>query len=92
MQKLRGTLSISVFKFYLGRILGQCNPPSDADAANSGSLLPDLYHQSTRSEIGNVLSASPDLGSPGPYIPKFYQDCQVLDFEASVEVGSYHNN
>ena len=69
---------MNVFKLYLGRILGQCNQRSDTEAMKSGPLL--LYHHSTRTEIGNVLSTSPDLGPPGPFIPKFYRECSSINF------------
>ena len=67
---------MNIFKLYLGRILGQCNQRSDTEAMKSGPLL--LYYHPTRTVIGNVLSASPDLGPPGPYIPKFYQNCPSI--------------
>ena len=60
-----------MFKLYLGRILGSCDQHNDV-AALSGPL--QLYHHNPRSQIGRVLMAAPDLGSPAPYIPTFYQD------------------
>ena len=71
LQVSQGAVSISVFKLYLGRILGSCDQRNE-QAALSGPLL--LYHHQPRSQIGRVLMAAPDLGPPAPYIPTFYQE------------------
>ena len=84
MQVPGGTVSLNLFKLYLGRMLGQCDQGSDND---SDALL--FYNQSTRIEIGNVLSASPDLGKPGPYIPEFYRDCSAITVGCNSEVHVY---
>ena len=74
---------MSVFKLYLGRILGLCDK-SDEKAALSGPLL--LYHHQARSEVGHVLTTSPDLGSSAHYIPTFYQECSYITSSATHEV------
>ena len=71
LQISQGAVSISVFKLYLGRILGSCDQHNE-QAGLSGPLM--LYHHQPRSQIGRVLMAAPDLGSPAPYIPTFYQE------------------
>ena len=66
---------MSVFKLYLGHILGSCDE-HDELGAKSGPL--QLYHHQPRSQVGSVLMANPDLGSPAPYIPTFYQLCSSI--------------
>lgn len=59
---------MSVFKLYLGRILGSYREEVDSV---SGPLC--YYQQHFRSLIGKVLIQPDNLGQPGPYIPLFYQ-------------------
>ena len=75
---------MSVFKLYLGRILGSCDEQDDL-APLSGPLM--LYHHKPRSQIGSVLMAASDLGSPAPYIPTFYQECCCIGTTADHKVG-----
>ena len=63
---------MNVFKLYLSRMLCQRNQGSSTATVHSCPLL--SLHLPTRSEVTNVLSTNPELGSPGPYIPKFYRD------------------
>ena len=84
LQLPQGTVSISVFKLYLGRILGSCDKHAEA-AALSGPLL--LYHHQPRSQVGSVLMATPDLGLPAPYIPTFYHKCPSITPRANHEVS-----
>ena len=77
------TISMCMFKLYLGRILGSCDQHTET---LSGPLM--LYHHKPRSQVGNVLMATPDLGSPGPYIPTFYQKSSSIS-KASCEVSVY---
>ena len=72
-----------MFKLYLERILGSCDQHTET---LSGPLM--LYHHKPRSQVGNVLMATPDLGSPGPYIPTFYQKSSSIS-KASCEVSVY---
>ncbi len=77
--------SMNIFKLYLGQILGQqCDSRSDS-IADSGPL--QLYHQHPRSEIGTVLTSRPELGLPGPFIPKFYKECTFINVNSNTEVG-----
>ena len=59
---------MSVFKFYLCRILGTYNEKTDSV---SGPLC--YYRDKFRILIGKVLMQSNKLDSPGPYVPLFYQ-------------------
>ena len=90
MQVPGGAVSLNIFKLYMGRMLGQLDQGSDTDLdqgsdTDSSALLD--YHHSTWLEVGNVLSASPDLGPPGPYIPKFYRDCSSIKLMPDSEVS-----
>ena len=73
-----------VFKLYLGHILGTCNQ-RDEQATLSGPL--QLYHHQPRTLVGKVLMADPELGSPAPYIPTFYQECSYIVPRANHEVS-----
>ena len=75
---------MSIFKLYLGRILGSCDQ-QDESALLSGPL--QLYDHKPRSQIGSVLMAASDLGSPAPYIPTFYQECCFIGTTADHKVG-----
>ncbi len=79
-----GVTSMNIFKLYLGQILGQCDSRSDS-TTDSGPL--QLYYQHPRSEIGAVLTSRPELGPPGPFIPKFYKECTFINVKSSTEVG-----
>ena len=79
-------MSMNIFKLYLGNILRQCDFHSDS-TADSGPL--QLYHQHPRSEIGAVLTSRPELGPPGPFIPKFYKECTFINVKSSTEIGVY---
>ena len=68
-----GAISMYVFKLYLSRILGVCEQHSDHDSTESGPL--SLHRAQPRLQVGRVLMENLDLGKPGPYIPKFYQEC-----------------
>ena len=74
VQLLPGAIEISMFKFYLARVLGNYVEPSGggADQQELGPLL--LYRQESRSLVGKVLMSKKNLGPPGPYIPVFYQN------------------
>ena len=74
---------MSVFKLFLGHILGSCD--QNDEAALSGPL--QLYHYQPRSQVGRVLMTTPDLGFPAPYIPTFYKKCLSTAFTANHEVG-----
>ena len=65
-----------VFKLYLGRILGSCDQYVDKVATLSPPL--QLHLKQPRSQVGMVLMDTPDLGSPAPYIPTFYQQCSSI--------------
>lgn len=62
---------MSLFKFYLGHILGSYNKEGSVQQLESGPLL--LYQQQFRALIGEILMQSKNMGAPGPYIPLFYQ-------------------
>lgn len=66
---------MSLFKFYLGRILGSYEKKEDC-----GPLL--LYQQQPRTMIGKVLI---QLEPPGPYMPLFYQ--KWLSDSSCIEVS-----
>ena len=63
-----------VFKLYLGRILGPCD--QNDKVALSAPL--QLHLKQPRSQVDEVLMGTPDLGSPAPYIPTFYQQCPFI--------------
>ena len=75
---------MNVFKLFLGHILGSCDQYGEV-AALSGPL--QLYHHQPRSQVGSVLMATPDLGSPAPYIPTFYQEYSSIVPATNHEVG-----
>lgn len=77
---------MSVFKLYLGHILGEYDQ-HDKQAALSGPLL--LYHHQPRTQIGEVLMATKGLGSPAPYIPTFYWKYFSTTTTANHEVSAY---
>ena len=62
---------MSMFKFFLGRILGSYVEQPGVDQMESGPLL--LYQQQFRGLVGQVLMQDMSLGPPAPYIPLFYQ-------------------
>ena len=74
-----------VFKLYLGCILGPCDQCGDKAAILSAPLL--LHLKQPRSQVVEVLMATPDLGSPAPYIPVFYQQCSSITPRANHEVS-----
>ena len=74
-----------VFKLYLGRILGPRDQCVDKVSTLSAPLL--LHLEQPRSQVGSVLMATPDLGSPAPYIPIFYQQCSSITLRANHEVS-----
>ena len=78
------SIGICVFKLYLGRILGS-RDERDEVAVHSGPL--QLYHHKSRSQVGCVLMATPDLGSPAAYIPTFYQESSSITPKASHKVS-----
>ena len=78
------SISICVFKLYLGRILMSCDQ-HDEVATFSTPLR--LYHHKPRSQVGHVLMATPDLGSPAPYIPTFYQESPSITPKANHKVS-----
>ena len=80
----RESISNCMFKLYLGHILGLCDE-RDEVAALSGPLK--LYHHKPRSQVGRVLMATPDLGSPAPYIPTFYQETSSIAPKANHKVS-----
>ena len=86
LQAPLGTINMCVFKLYLGHILGTCDQREKV-AALSGPL--QLYRHQPRSQVGRVLMATPDLGSPAPYIPTFYQECSSIIPRANHEVSVY---
>ena len=61
-----------MFKLYLARILGTCPKDYSDEVTKSGPL--ELYQHKPRTALGSVLTSTPGLGSPGPYIPVFYQE------------------
>ena len=71
----------SVFKLYLGHILGLC----DKVAVLSNPL--QLYDHKRRSQVGSVLMATPNLGSPVAYVPTFYQDYLSINHRTNHEVS-----
>ena len=82
VQVPQGAISMNIFKMYLARVLGKCDQTTDE---LSGPLL--LYYHESRTQVSNVLLATPDLGSPMPYIPTFYQECSSVKLEENSEVG-----
>jgi len=62
---------MSVFKYYLGQILGTNTESTGSKQVESGCLL--LYYHKHRSLVGKVLTQHSNLGLPGPYLPHFYQ-------------------
>ena len=80
-------ISMSVFKLYLGHILGSCEQCVDKVAALSGPL--QLYHHQPRSQVGCTLMATPHLGLPAPYIPTFYLRCPSITLRANHKVSVY---
>ena len=74
-----------VFKLYLGRILGPRHQCVGNVATLSAPLR--LHLEKPRSQVGSVLMATPDLGSPAPYIPIFYQQCSSITLRANHEVS-----
>ena len=70
---------MSVFKFYLARVLGTCSKPNHdeqksakCDEGKSGPLM--LYCHEVRNLVREVLTLDCKLGPTGPYIPFFYKD------------------
>ena len=82
-----GAISQNVFKLYLARILGTCPKDYSEEATKSGPL--ELYQHHYRTAIGRVLTSTPGLGRPGPYIPVFYQECPPIKVGPSSDVSSY---
>ena len=78
-------ITMCVFKLYLGRILGPRDQCVDKAASFSAPLL--LHLNQPRSQVVKVLMATPDLGSPAPYIPTFYQECSSITPRANHEVS-----
>ena len=74
-----------VFKLYLGRILGPCDQRVDKVDTLSAPVL--LHFKQPRAWIDKVLMATPDLGSPAPYIPVFYQQCSSIAPRANHKVS-----
>ena len=74
-----------MFKLYLGRILGPRDQYVDKVATLSAPLL--LHFEQPQSQVDKVLMATPDLGSPAPYIPIFYQQCSSITPRANHEVS-----
>ena len=71
---------INIFKFYLGKILGQRDSSEDTD------LNPlQLYQQFPREKIGIELTKT-ELDEPKPYIPKVYSGCNFIKVNPSSEV------
>lgn len=84
---------MNVFKLYLARVLGS-NDSNTEEAgplqlynpvvSTVSHTLKNAVHNylffthQPRSQIGEVLAARRDLGSPAPYIPSFYQDCRPI--------------
>ena len=85
MQLPQGAISNSVFKLYMGHILGSQDQCVGEIAALSGPL--QLYHHKPRSQVGCTLLATPHLGSPAPYIPTFYLRCPSITLRANNEVN-----
>ena len=73
----QGAISLHMFKLYLARILGTCPKDYSLEATKSGPLK--LYQHEPRTALGRVLTSAPDLGSPGPYIPVFYQESPPIE-------------
>ena len=73
-----------MFKLYLGRILGPCDQCVDK-VVLSAPL--QLHFKQQRFQVGMVLMATADLGSPAPYIPAFYQQCSFIALKANHEVS-----
>lgn len=62
-------MKMNLFKYYLGHILGNYE-----EEKSRQELCPlSLHRQQFRNLIGEILMQPADLGSPGPYIPLFYQ-------------------
>ena len=86
IQEPVGAISLSLFKLYLGRILGSI--PNDLEvneeaALKFGPLL--LYRKGPRLQIAKVLlEISSKLGKPGPYIPVFYKESPFLNQTSTV--------
>ena len=74
-----------MFKLYLARILGTCPKDYSDEATKSGPL--ELYQHEPRTALGRVLTSAPDLGSPGPYIPVFYQESPPIKPGSSSDVS-----
>ena len=72
-----------MFKFYLGRILGDGTKAKTNEPAKCDPL--SLYQHEPRSAVGSVLVSTKNPGVPGPYIPMFYQECPCLDIRASTD-------
>ena len=86
IQEPVGAISLSLFKLYLGRILGSIPEDlelNEEEALEFGPLL--LYRKGPRLQIANILSAlSSKLGEPGPYIPVFYKESPFLNQSSTV--------
>ena len=74
-----------MFKLYLARILGTCPKDYSDEATKSGPL--ELYQHKPRTALGSVLTSTPGLGSPGPYIPVFYQESPPIKPGPSSDVS-----
>ena len=80
-----GAISLHTFKLYLARILGTSPKDCSLEATKSGPL--ELYQHKPRTAVGHVLTSAPDLGSPGPYIPVFYQESPPIKSGPSSDVS-----
>ena len=80
-----GAISLHMFKLYLARILGTCPKDYSDEATKSGPL--ELYQHKPRTALGSVLTSTPGLGSPGPYIPVFYQESPPIKPGPSSDVS-----
>ena len=59
-------------KLYLNRILGR---PQGGDVGSAAHGRLQLFKPTVRTLVGKVLSSSPELGTPGPYIPLHLKAC-----------------
>ena len=89
-------ISLNVFKLYLSRILGSVdvskeqtiNPKVNVKSRSNSSIQFTLLivHLQTKEMIALVLMSQGVSGSPGPYIPPFYQlegSLHIYSIEAS---------
>ena len=86
VQLLSGTIEMSMFKFYLARILGNYEEPSKG-RANQQEFGPLLYRQENRALVGKVLMFKKELGLPGLYVPVFYQNSPPIVMGVNAKVN-----